>query len=392
MLSRQQIGLTYFVTFWINAFVDTQGISKTFSPREIITRRGLDWNKHARALFGQYIQAHEDRDVTNTMAPRTFPALYLGPTDNIQGTVKAFHLETGQVHKVRNFTRLHMPEFVIRKAELWGKKAKQDDLKNKIEFLNRNREKFDWDTDEEPDEGLVELPFTHKDVPAEEPGVPLESEMDSDTDAVVDKIRPVSEQAQAALANDGAYQVLRDESAGVRTEVDLTDIDDSRREVAQEWNGKVETVSEDEDDDDDVVSTAHTVPTSNEWQDNVRRPYHPPIPPSNQWRNIQYASHSPKARYPRRERVPTSQPYIPTMDNRSYPMGYANVNVSPGYVDKMKMDPNEAREHVMGVALSHVFGLKAGLKEFGQKGEKTYPKNWHNYKTWTPTYRSIHQH
>ena len=203
--------------------------------------------------------------------------------------------------------------------------------------------------------------------------MPLESELDRDTPAVVDEVPPVSEQAQAALANDGAYQVLRDESAGVRTEVDLTDIDESRSEVAQEWNGKVETVSEDEDDEDDTVSTA-TVPTSNEWQDDPRRPYHAPIPPSNQWRNIQYASHSPKARYPRRERVPTSQPYIPTMDNRSYPTGYANVNVSPGYVDKMKMDPQEARDHVLGVALAHVFGLKAGLKEFGQKGEKAVSK------------------
>jgi hypothetical protein len=54
------------------------------------------------------------------------------------------------------------------------------------------------------------------------------------------------------------------------------------------------------------------------------------------------------------------------MDNRSYPTGYANVNVTPGYVGKMKMNPLEAREHVMGVALAHVFGLKAGLKEFGQ--------------------------
>ena len=118
LLKQVTIGLTYFVTFWINAFVDTQGISKIFSPREIITRRGLDWNKHARAVFGQYIQAHEDCDLINTMAPRTFPALYLGPTGNIQGTVKAFDLDTGQIHKVREFTRLPMPESVIRKAEL----------------------------------------------------------------------------------------------------------------------------------------------------------------------------------------------------------------------------------------------------------------------------------
>ena len=53
------------------------------------------------------------------------------------------------------------------------------------------------------------------------------------------------------------------------------------------------------------------------------------------------------------------------MDNCNYPTGYVNINVTPGYVDKLKMSPLETREHVMGVALAHVFGLKMGLKEFG---------------------------
>ena len=115
------IHLVYFVLFWMNSFVDPQGISRTFSPREIITRWSLDWNKHVRGLFGEYVQAHYDRDLTNTMAPRTFPALYLGPTGNRQSTAKAFRLKTGKVHKVRTITRLLMPISVIRKAKSWGK-------------------------------------------------------------------------------------------------------------------------------------------------------------------------------------------------------------------------------------------------------------------------------
>jgi hypothetical protein len=46
---------------------------------------------------------------------------------------------------------------MIQLAEKWGKQAKQDDLKDKIEFLNQNCEKFDWDTDEEPDKDSSSL-------------------------------------------------------------------------------------------------------------------------------------------------------------------------------------------------------------------------------------------
>ena len=85
--------------------------------------------------------------------------------------------------------------------------------------------------------------------------------------------------------------------------------------------------------------------------------------------------HSPKAgRYPRRDRRPTPQPYIPTVDNCEYPTGYVNVNVTPGYVGGNKMGPLKARECILGVALAHVFGLKKGLKEFGPRGEKAISK------------------
>ena len=83
----------------------------------------------------------------------------------------------------------------------------------------------------------------------------------------------------------------------------------------------------------------------------------------------------PKAvRNPRWNRQPTTDAYIPTIDNQEYPTGYANVNVNPGYVDSMKMGSLEVRDNFLGVALSHMFGLKAGLKEFGPRGEKEISK------------------
>ena len=154
-----------------------------------------------------------------------------------------------------------MPTSVIRKAESWGKKAKHDALKQKVEFLNRNKKKFDWDTDKEPNEGLLEYPPTYLGVPAEEPVVPLETEYDDPMPTVTEDTSSLSDQASAALANDGSYQVPRVETAGVHHVSD----------DAQEWNVKVEPVYPSDtsvqvqiDNEDEVTSTASTVHTSNQ--------------------------------------------------------------------------------------------------------------------------------
>ena len=60
-------------------------------------------------LFGSYVEAHEDPDVTNTMCPRTYPAIYLGNTNNVQGTKKVFDLTTGVVKKPRSVTEFVIP-------------------------------------------------------------------------------------------------------------------------------------------------------------------------------------------------------------------------------------------------------------------------------------------
>ncbi len=56
------------------------GISEKYSPREIVTKRVLDFEKHCKGQFGEYCEAHADPDVTNGMQSRTYPAIYLGPT------------------------------------------------------------------------------------------------------------------------------------------------------------------------------------------------------------------------------------------------------------------------------------------------------------------------
>ena len=96
--------LIYYVVIFLNTMPAKNGISDTISPREIVMRRRLNWNKHCTGEFGEYAEAHSHPDVTNNNKSRTFSGIYLGVTGNIQGTKKVFDLVTRTVKKPRSVT------------------------------------------------------------------------------------------------------------------------------------------------------------------------------------------------------------------------------------------------------------------------------------------------
>ena len=55
--------------FWLNSFPHANGVSHTISPREVVTGLRIDYNKHCKYEFGEYVQTHEEH--TNGMEPRT---------------------------------------------------------------------------------------------------------------------------------------------------------------------------------------------------------------------------------------------------------------------------------------------------------------------------------
>ena len=124
------VHLVYYVTTMLNCCINKQGISNYLSPREIVLRRCLDWNIYCTSggvplEFGCYVEAHEDKDVTNTNRPRTYAAIYLGSTTNLQGTKKLFDLKTGVVKKPRSVTKFPMPDHVIDLVNAWGNASKK---------------------------------------------------------------------------------------------------------------------------------------------------------------------------------------------------------------------------------------------------------------------------
>ena len=69
----------------------------------------------------------------------------MGPTGNIQGSIKVMCMKTRKKIVRKSFTRLPMPEFLIKKV---GKLAKWDRADNVIVFGNGRKEIYDWENEE----------------------------------------------------------------------------------------------------------------------------------------------------------------------------------------------------------------------------------------------------
>jgi hypothetical protein len=71
----------------------------------------VNYSKHCRLEFGEYVQTHEEHD--NTMTPGTIGALALRPIGNVQGSHLFFSLSSGRVITRNRWTVLPMPEEVV---------------------------------------------------------------------------------------------------------------------------------------------------------------------------------------------------------------------------------------------------------------------------------------
>jgi hypothetical protein len=60
-----------------------------------------------------------------------------------------------------------MPDSFIAKVNNWGLRSKQDRAARKLESLNRQKEKFDWDNNESEDNEMIEDEVIYPEIPAE---------------------------------------------------------------------------------------------------------------------------------------------------------------------------------------------------------------------------------
>jgi hypothetical protein len=198
-----KIEFVYFMVLWLNAFPVKDGILAAFSPRELLVRWQMDYSKHCRVLPGTYCEVHDKPSPSNTMMPRTHKAIAMGPTGNLQGTVKFFCLTTGRILKQCSFTPYPMPDRVIKCVNAIGLREKQG---RTYRFLNRRQEPYKWrhtvPEDDPKFQGLLEdkEEAAYPNISAELPGVELESK-EVDYAAVTDEPAPDFEQLAATALN-----------------------------------------------------------------------------------------------------------------------------------------------------------------------------------------------
>lgn len=113
---RMTIELGHAITFWLNCWCNSSGISTTVSPRELITGIRLDANKHMQFQFGEYVLGlHNETD--NTTEPRAIDAIFLRPTGNPNGGMYVLDLQSGRrVHRTRARSA-HMTNVIIQRVE-----------------------------------------------------------------------------------------------------------------------------------------------------------------------------------------------------------------------------------------------------------------------------------
>ena len=133
MPRRLIIEMVYATNYWLNMFPRKGGVSKTLSPRTLLTGQSWSYTTHCKLEFGDYVQTHEEHN--NSMATRTIGAIALRPTGNSQGGYFFFSLATGRVLNRGRWTSLPMPNEVIDRVH---RMARQEHGNNGLQFKDRD--------------------------------------------------------------------------------------------------------------------------------------------------------------------------------------------------------------------------------------------------------------
>ena len=124
--------------FWLNGVPPKDYFGSNLSPRTIVTGQKLDYKRHCRYQFGEYVQTHEQHD--NSKDPQTVGALALRPTGNAQGSFYFMSISTGRVLNRLRATPLPMPDEVVDRIH---RLARQQKANPGLLFGDRNMSSAD---------------------------------------------------------------------------------------------------------------------------------------------------------------------------------------------------------------------------------------------------------
>ena len=87
-------------------------------------------------MFGNYTEVHKENIIANLMSPRTRTVVCMEPSGNIQGCRKFMCFNTGKKIVQRNYTRLPVPDSIIRRVD---ELAEKERVENGLHFRNRQK-------------------------------------------------------------------------------------------------------------------------------------------------------------------------------------------------------------------------------------------------------------
>lgn len=96
---------------WSNVFALKGEASSTQSPSELILNHRLDFNAHCKVKFGEYVQMHEEHNIS--MLACTIGAIATSSIGKSQGGDYFFQCDTGRHINLQDWTLLSMPQEVI---------------------------------------------------------------------------------------------------------------------------------------------------------------------------------------------------------------------------------------------------------------------------------------
>jgi len=313
--------------YYLNAFPWESGVSKDLSPTTIVSGLAPDYRLHFKVEFGSYAQI---RDITtNTMKPRTLGAIATMPTNNNQGGMRFFALNTGQMHEraQTDYTICPMPDEARDRVNRMAQNRRAGLL-----FEDRNRIEIEDSDEESEDDGSAS---------SESSGsidTDMESEDDEDTvDSLsIENTGVVDEMENTGVDHDNIDEISEDH---------IPTVGEDNGDLSEHSNDESENIGEDESDSDDENSTAND--------------------------EIQTSSFG--------RRINTGNMSRPMNDQYEYQYiqleeKYENIEILKSETEKENMKKgndlwNRSSTSLVNEYIMTQFNLQAGLKEFGEEGK-----------------------
>ena len=128
------------------------------SPNTLVTgAQNLDYNELVKLQFGDYVQVHQDRQITNSNEARSVGAIALYPSGNGQHTWHFMSLNTGKRLHKRNWTPLPMGEEIITRVHALAEKEGRSKVINNFNFEWRPGTAIKEPPPDETSEGRVSI-------------------------------------------------------------------------------------------------------------------------------------------------------------------------------------------------------------------------------------------